>query len=457
MRISIRKIKLAAAAVLALGWAGNALAVTEAEMNQAKAIAAKFYIRYADDASGYLDDFTPGSMAELEQKVTGDRDRELLRQFKAGKTPTDFAGWDKEKLTAYWSSTFFTENASGLDAKGATNGLAKKQIRNAIGSMTVSAPSAAVAPEPTPTDVADDKTVEEAILAEQAALENNIADVEEQIAEGEGIEDAGEETPEQVSGKSGTWVYIMILALLVVVVIVLVVYASKTMRGKPSESREPNDEEEEDRRPAREEKVREVIVVQQPQTVHHSQEPQPESRPTSVADNTRMREKFAETLASKAEEIRTLTRQLGEMEETVARLEDENIRLKREVERLRNRPQEHVRHEPRAGVGAANAIYLGRVNSQGVFVRADRNAVEGQSVYRLVTTDGHTGSFELISDPAMEQLELAEPGRWLAGGCFAKDIFDTAGRYAIVTEVPGVAIFSDGAWRVEKKAKIRYE
>ena len=42
-----------------------ASAVTDREMEEARTIAAQAYLRYANDGSGYLDEFKATSMAEL--------------------------------------------------------------------------------------------------------------------------------------------------------------------------------------------------------------------------------------------------------------------------------------------------------------------------------------------------------------------------------------------------------
>ncbi|MDE6702925.1 MAG: hypothetical protein K2K00_04525, partial [Muribaculaceae bacterium] len=46
-----------------------ALAVTDKEMEEAKTIAAQAYLRYANDGSGYLDEFKATTMAQLESKL----------------------------------------------------------------------------------------------------------------------------------------------------------------------------------------------------------------------------------------------------------------------------------------------------------------------------------------------------------------------------------------------------
>lgn len=426
-----------------------AQAVTEAEMDNARAIAAKFYIRYVNDGAGYLDNWLPGSMGELEKKLTNDKDRQSFRQFKNASVPTDFSSWDKDQLVAYWGGSFFTENASHLDPKGAQNSLCKRQISKAVSNLKIAPPSATPAPEtaaaaPTESELAADSMA----MAAEAMADDSLAIAEARMAEAQdsayqaALEDEKKES-------SGTWVYVMVLGILVAVVIFLVIYASRTMKGQ-------------NRKTARKEEAEDSDYAQKETPVERTVAPAPVS---PLADDTRMRERYAENLAAKAEEIRLLTRQLSEMENLAAGLKEENRKLRGELDRLRSRektestppmaqPAHHARnHEG----GEPKEVYLGRVNSRGIFVRADRHAVDGQSIYKLTTTDGVSGSFSLINNPVIEEQVLDDPGKWLAGGCFAKDIFDTEGREGVRTEIPGKAIFSDGAWRVERKAKIRYE
>lgn len=439
-------------AVVALSSVAPSYAVTDKEMDNAKAIAAKFYIRYANDGAGYLDGFTPGSMAELEKKLSTEKDRQLLRQFKGAGAATDYASWGKDQLVAYWSDAFFKENLSKLDAKGAANGLCKKQIKENINKLAI---AAAPAPQPEAQQPAEPVAAHEADsakLAQEAAVADNLDNVADEIADAQEMVDREQESlgrePERASG---TWVYIMILAILVGVVIFLVVYASRTMKGEPKEKARKQDADADDDDDVEAAYAPAPVIIEQPARAN-------------PADDTQMREKYAQTLASKAEEIRALTRQLSEMESLAASLKEENRRLKAELERARR--EERNREETRpvaapaasagAGSGHVHEIYLGRVNSQGVFVRADRHAVDGQSIFKLTTTDGLTGTYALINNPLIEEQVLDDPGKWLAGGCFAKDIFDTEGREGIQTETPGKAVFRDRMWQVEKKSRIRY-
>lgn len=424
-----------------LATALGAMAVSDAEMDQARAIAAKWYLRYVNNGSDYLNPIKPTSMSDLEGRLK-DKEKENIKAFKAASYSKDYASWDQAALANYWSSTFFA-NATGLDTKG-NNAGAKKEIKKEI---TAEVKVAEAQPAQNEAEAVAAAEAEVAATAEQLAA----AEEADQLQEAQNI--AAEEeakAKKEEEGGSGTWVYIMILGLLVVAVIFLVIYASRTMKAQPNKEAadEPDDSDE---------------VRFQPAIV--PEEPVAEGK-RDIASETRMREKYAQTLASKSEEIRSLTRQLGDMEALAASLKEENRRLSAEVERLRNAkyaPQEqpatrrntaasmHHNAEPEY-----KEVYLGRVNSRGLFVRADRHAVDGQSIFKLSTSNGVSGTYTVIVNPIIADYALADPGKWLAGGCFAKDLYDTDGKDEIITETPGTAVFRDGAWRVEKKAKIRY-
>ena len=83
-----------------------ALGVTQKEMEQARTIAAKAYIRYVNDGSGYLDELNPTTMEELEASLKP-KEKENIKAFKAIAVPSDYKSWDKEKLVEYWAVTAF--------------------------------------------------------------------------------------------------------------------------------------------------------------------------------------------------------------------------------------------------------------------------------------------------------------------------------------------------------------
>lgn len=464
-------------------------AVTKDEMNEAQAIAAKFYVRYANNGAGYLDNWLPKSMTELEQKLTNNTDRENLKKFRSMSVPSDYASWDKDKLTEYWSNTFFAENGKNLNPEAAGNGLCKKQIRAAVSAMSVAAPQT---PEPpAATEPAPEVQAEPETPMPEQDLDSEFQTVEGEIAEADRLEAEEELVPlDEKKENSGTWVYIMILAILVAVVIFLVIYASRTMKGGNAvqvakQTREPEvskDTEtgttsadegtlpyEKDFHPKHRDTADLRLGLVPPTVAASFDQKQRDteegvvSKKVTVVEETRVREKYAATLASKTEEIRSLNRQLSELESINASLKDENRRLTSEIEALRNAAADipaadniGADLQRRNRMAPSKEVFLGRVNARGIFVRADRHAVEGQSIYKLSTSDGHTGKFSLISNPIVEEQVLEDPEKWLAGGCSARDLLDTDGRERIVTDSPGTAVFSDGAWRVEQKARIRY-
>lgn len=441
----LRLNRIGVIAVLALTTVSfNAMAVTDAEMDQARAIAAKWYLRYINNGSDYLEKIQPASMADLESQLKN-TEKENIEKFKKASTPSNYASWNKEDLVNYWGGTFFKESKS-LDPKGQDNAWIKGKVTSAVKQNVKVAsaqetPAAAAAPEPQAVPAQEEVIVEE---------QTPVADMAPLPAEDQATE--LEQQTEQPKKSSGTWVYVMILCILVAIVIALVVYASKTMKGQPGsapESKGIGDEEQ-----IREEEERFA--------------PRREER-RPLSDDTRMREKFAETLAAKSEEIRNLNRKISELETINASLKEENRRLRAQsgqthlkspIEAARIVEPKESKAEAEAPArqqGQPRTIYLGRANARGLFVRADRHAVEGQSIFKLTTTDGVTGSFSLIDSPEVEEQILENPGKWAAGGCFAKDIFDTEGRENVVMENPGTAVFEDGAWKVDRKARIRYE
>ena len=114
----------------------SCFAVTDKEMEQARTIATKWYLRYANDGSGYLDEINPKTMAELE-KALKTKEKENIKAFKAIPNPAGYQSWDKQQLIDYWSVTAF--KTKGLIEKGRQGGnRAKKFISN----MTIAPPAA---------------------------------------------------------------------------------------------------------------------------------------------------------------------------------------------------------------------------------------------------------------------------------------------------------------------------
>lgn len=455
IRILRRAILLSAMMLVSVA----AMAVTDKEMDEARAIAAKAYLRYANDGSGYLDDVKATSMTQLKGSLKA-KEKENLRAFEAVKVPADYASWDKEKLVEYWSSTFF--QSSGLSDKGKA---ARGRVRKQISAMNVSAPSApAPAPEPVPEATTPDPATTSAAEATPAA-DAPAADQQDILADQQAIsEDADKNAPPTQQEDGNTVVYVIILVVLVAVVIWLVVYAANVMKKQ-----------------------------QQPRSESRSKE--------DASEISSLREKAKEALTKKNEEIDDLRRRLemeeGRSSEIGAELERyklDNKRLLAQIEKLRGdllaasearnplprreepryeelrreeprrvepRREEPRREERRKAVAEErpiiHEIYLGRANSRGIFVRADRRLSPGNTIYRLDTNDGLVGTFYVADDPEVVELALSNPNEYLAPGCSGDNLEDTIGVSAIVTESDGTAIFENGYWKVLRKCRIRYE
>lgn len=111
-------------AVMAIALALPAMAVTEKEMEEARAITAKAYLRYANDGSGYLDDVQAKSMSELTGKLK-EKEKENLKAFNKVKVPSDYASWDKARLVEFWGVTFFTSPELSEKGKAARSRVKK--------------------------------------------------------------------------------------------------------------------------------------------------------------------------------------------------------------------------------------------------------------------------------------------------------------------------------------------
>ena len=411
-----------------------AMAVTQKEMEQARTIAAKAYIRYANDGSGYLDDLNPTTMEELESQLKA-KEKENIKAFKQIPVPQDYKDWNKEKLLEYWAVTAF-QNPNLLEkGKGG-----RIRARTQINKMTISEPQApaAQAPAPetpapaaeTPAPVAETPAPAPAEPAPVAAPEPVAENPEVQptdILEDENAILAGEETLEEETenmekASSDTWVYIMILCILVAIVLALVVYAANVMKK--------------------------------------TKRPEGSSDYLSDPGVAEKFEHYESSLTEKNSEVASLTKKL----ESAVR---QNAELKAQIEVLtgelaalkaETRSAHSYNTEPApAPKATVRSIFLGRANAKGIFVRADRSLNMGNSVFVLETSDGFSGTFKVADSPAAWSLALSNPREYLETACTGYDLDDRTAVSKIITESAGSAVFEGGCWRVIRKARIRYE
>lgn len=471
--------------LLAIGFTLPASAVTEKEMQQARTIAAQAYLRYANDGSGYLDEFQAKSMAELERKLKV-KEKENIKAFKAIAIPQGYETWDKAKLVDYWANKAFT--SSGLVEKGR---IGKARARKRISAMTIAPPvkesekKDAATPAPKSAETAANKKATEtaspavnppAETAQANADSLNKAEAEAQLLASQAL-GIDEEEPLQ-KAENHTWVYIVILCVLVGVVVALVVFASNVM--KKNAARIPYPQGGPDKVPSR------------------------KANASDASDNAAinaMREKFAAKLTEKNNEIHSLNKKMDDVNSSNVSLKKKVEALTAEVVSLRSRLSDatktiaHLQNqinedagkqaEPKAPVqekavenrekakaqgqpvrreqgkpapsSQLRTIYLGRANAKGIFIRADRSLNIGNSIYRLDTSDGYAGSFRVASDPTVWEMALLTPRESLSGACVAPDLENTDGMEKIVNDASGTAIFENGCWKVIRKAKIHYE
>ena len=433
-----RKIKLIFF-ILSLCFPMMAWAVTDKEMEEARVIATKAYLRYANDGSGYLDDINPKTMSELESALKP-KEKENIKVFKAIANPVDYKKWDKQQLIEFWSVTAY--QTKGLVEKGK---LGKTRTKNLIGKMTIAAPAPAApekkenpSPATEPTEEAV-KPVTDTMTASAVNLEapDSLANIASALDASDALMD--DDSVEKVNNY--TWVYILALAILVAVVVALIVFASNVLnrnnsRGMGGKASEGGEEAE------------------------------------------ALKEHYSEQLAEKDQEIKVLSKKLENANRQNADLKMKLEALTAEVASLRSNRHDQTRdnamrsaerretnehhsanagEKPQSHPNPLRHIYLGRANSKGIFIRADRNLNPGNSIYLLNTKDGYTGTFRVADDPSVWQTAFKNPVEMLGHACSCHDITDTEGMTRIITESPGTAVFEGGCWKVIRKAKIRYE
>lgn len=452
-------------------------AVSDKEMEQARAIAAKHYLRYANNGSDYLDKINPSSVSELSKSLKA-KEQENIKSFNAVAVPKDYASWDKQKLVEYWSSTFFKSPGLKEDGKKCLSILAKNL--NKINISAAAPNEASPAPqESAKTEVAstpkqdtpaknDDAQTSASPASPADAVasgsdETPVSDVEEAVVQAEA--DAGvADEPSPKSSNTG-W-YIGILIVLIGVVVWLVMYASKSMKETGSALAGNKDAEKEIR----------------------------ETKKAAKEELNKMREQYASSLTSKNDEIKTLKAKCDALESQLETAHREAENLKRELAAVKQakvqqqhpvrdaRPQDNqvrdsrkqipterdqsvqpspaserkAQTAPAKGPGLPPVVFLGNVNQKGLFTKASRSLNMEYSVYRMDIPDGHHGVFKVVNNPDILDRLLDDIKLWLAGGCVIENPEDADIATEIVTLQEGEAIFADNSCRVTKKARIKF-
>ncbi len=432
-------------------------AVTDKEMEQARAIAAKHYLRYANNGSDYLDKLNPSSVSELSKSLKA-KEQENIKSFNAVAVPKDYASWDKKKLVEYWGSTFFNSPGLKEDGKKCLGVLVKNLNKISVADPSSQPKDAAqTKPDPDAKDAANsnpaapspDPTASANEASAQAEPEAAIDQVVAQADADAGLAD------EQPRKSSNTGWYIGILVVLVGVVIWLVMYASKSMKETGATLADHK---------AGEKEIR-------------------EAKKAAKEEQNKMREQYANSLTSKNEEIKSLKTQVESLEKEIEVAQRESEALRRELDAAKKelvalrqaqapkpqpapqRPQQEQRVAPAAQKtqtskprqdGLPPVVFLSYVNQRGLFVKASRTLNTESSVYRMDIPDGHHGLFRVVNDPDILDRLLENTSQWLEGGCVIENPDDADIAVEIVTLQPGEAVFSENSCRVTKKARIKF-
>ena len=412
-------------------------AVTEKEMEEARVTAAKLYLRWANNGSGYLDELSPKSMADLESKLRA-KEKENIKAFKAVSIPSDYAKWDKERFVQFWGSTFFTNPGLLADGKRA-----KDRVKAKVSAMKVTPPSKDSKPaeteKPAETPEREEKSVEIPAAAtqqdavSQPSAEQAVAEQEKAVDE---IEAAAEVEAMSAAQKkeSHTWLYVTILGVLVVVVIWLMVYAANMMKKQGKEAMAAENDTDERLKKA-ERAAKESMADAQDQINNLK------------VSNSRL-----------IEEVKSLSLALEESRASERKLKEEIAAARKEAATASaaSAPRK-AQPETQAKPKVITEIYLGRANNKGQFVRGDRRPNPDHTIYRLDTKDGLVGTFRVADTPDAVELALSNPLQFLAGGCNSDNFEDAETATSIVTEAAGTAILEGGCWKVIRKSRIRFE
>lgn len=526
---------LRAVAFIALSAATlTSVAVTKDEMEQARTIAAKTYLRWANEASGYLDGVQAKTMDQLKGQLKA-KELENLKAFNKVQVPTDYASWDKDKLVHFWSVTFF--NSPELSDAGKRG---KSRVGAQIKKLTISDPSKET---PAPAEEKKAEPAKPAVADQPAAADPAEATAQPEMPSADEAVAAAEEdtvvTPEpRKRESSNTAVYVAILAVLVAVVVALVVYAVNSMKesGKNPEPDKANSPERKAERSShkaleaelsalkaerdawrrRAEKAEKALSEARDSETRSRRQAEEQSRRAEAdarelmkrkeEEEARRREREEERRRQEEEALAAEARRLAEERRTEELRREEELRRAEELRRSeeqriaeeRRKAEEAALHaeelrreeelrkaeealreaEERRAAAAmaarraaaperekgtptkqrqARTIYLGRVNSHGIFVRADREPVIGYSFFALTTSDGMSGSFSVIDDPEVFESALADPEANLINACTGHNLLDTLGATEVITEQSGTAVFEGHCWKVARKARIAYE
>lgn len=411
------KLRIFLSLIVSVVVASSAWGVTREEMEQARTITAQAFLRYMNNGSDYLDKLDPVKVSDLKNSLKT-KEKENIKIFESIEYPKIevYSQWSKDDLLKYWGTDFWNDSRIPAHCKGA-----RVRVKSKIGAMNVGA-EAIKSQETTATLTEADNAASEAqrvldsikmadsIATEAAILEASNDMVQEDFASDSiAAEESAIEEEETVKSKSSpTLIYSLILIVLVVIIAALIVYAVKGIQksGKQDVKRDKNEETD------------------------------------SADEEDDENHIYKETLDEKDREIASLKAEIDRLNNVILRMND---RISDAISEIspNQRP--------------TRTIYLAYANSKNVFVRADSVYNEDYSIFKLVTSDGITGSFSVIDNPIANKLALSLPISILKNSCQSEDMHHDNWCKQIITENAGTAIFENGRWIVKRKADINFQ
>ena len=410
------KLRFFLSLIVSVVVASSAWGVTREEMEQARTITAQAFLRYMNNGSDYLDKLDPVKVSDLKNSLKT-KEKENIKIFESIEYPKIevYSQWSKDDLLKYWGTDFWNDSRIPAHCKGA-----RVRVKSKIGAMNVGA-EAIKSQETTATLAEADNAASEAqrvldsikmadsIAAEKAILEaSNDVTQEDFASDSIAAEESAIEEETVKSKSSPTLIYSLILIVLVVIIAALIVYAVKGIQksGKQDVKRDKNEETD------------------------------------SADEEDDENHIYKETLDEKDREIASLKAEIDRLNNVILRMND---RISDAISEIspNQRP--------------SRTIYLAYANSKNVFVRADSVYNEDYSIFKLVTSDGITGSFSVIDNPIANKLALSLPISILKNSCQSEDMHHDNWCKQIITENAGTAIFENGRWIVKRKADINFQ
>jgi hypothetical protein len=392
-------------------------AVSREEMENAKTITAKLYLRYANNGSGYLDDVVATSMTELKAKLKK-KELENLEAFNSVPVPpeSEYAGWDKAQLMQFWSTTFLDNPKLLAEGK-----LARKRIATQIHALNIT--------DSTVTKTTNEEPVTEAVNTAATNPEEALQAMEDSVASANAELESKEIEPKEAGSEDSTITYVVILCILVAAVAALVIYASRILKKQPDDN---NDQK--------------VTVTDENVTkVLYEKDNEINSLKARIEEMNTAANEYREHILYLKEQLKKVQAELDSRPTAVA-----PTTIAEQVQPTNTQPAA----APRSN--RSRVIYLSRANKNGIFLGAQREPDARTSLFKLVTNDGVTGTFALIDSQHTDDLIFSNPEESLAYSCSCKDM-NTDDKDKVITERGGTAIFEDGRWRVLRKALIKFE